>query len=80
MDAASFNGGVRQPSRGLVAAPLTQGMCEGIGAVAQLGERCDGIAEVRGSIPLGSTTSPLICSVSGRVASVARIDTGKCRR
>ena len=25
------------------------------GAVAQLGERCDGIAEVRGSIPLGST-------------------------
>jgi hypothetical protein len=24
------------------------------GAVAQLGERCDGIAEVRGSIPLGS--------------------------
>ena len=26
------------------------------GAVAQLGERCDGIAEVRGSIPLGSMT------------------------
>ena len=26
------------------------------GAVAQLGERCNGIAEVRGSIPLGSTT------------------------
>ncbi len=26
-----------------------------IGAVAQLGERCNGIAEVRGSIPLGST-------------------------
>ena len=25
------------------------------GAVAQLGERCNGIAEVRGSIPLGST-------------------------
>jgi hypothetical protein len=28
---------------------------EGFGAVAQLGERCNGIAEVRGSIPLGST-------------------------
>jgi PD-(D/E)XK endonuclease len=27
---------------------------ETTGAVAQLGERCDGIAEVRGSIPLGS--------------------------
>ena len=27
----------------------------GFGAVAQLGERCNGIAEVRGSIPLGST-------------------------
>ena len=27
------------------------------GAVAQLGERCDGIAEVRGSIPLGSITT-----------------------
>jgi hypothetical protein len=27
------------------------------GAVAQLGERCNGIAEVRGSIPLGSTIS-----------------------
>ena len=26
------------------------------GAVAQLGERCNGIAEVRGSIPLGSTS------------------------
>jgi hypothetical protein len=25
------------------------------GAVAQLGERCHGMAEVRGSIPLGST-------------------------
>ena len=27
----------------------------GIGAVAQLGERLNGIQEVRGSIPLGST-------------------------
>ncbi len=26
-----------------------------VGAVAQLGERYDGIVEVRGSIPLGST-------------------------
>ena len=30
-----------------------------LGAVAQLGERCDGIAEVRGSSPLGSITSAL---------------------
>ena len=38
----------------------TQGMFEVLfekveGAVAQLGERRNGIAEVRGSIPLGST-------------------------
>ena len=38
----------RSPSR----ARLLPGRC---GAVAQLGERCNGIAEVRGSIPLGST-------------------------
>lgn len=31
------------------------------GAVAQLGERCDGIAEVWGSIPHGSTISLLMC-------------------
>ena len=30
-----------------------------LGAVAQLGERYNGIVEVRGSIPLGSTTSLL---------------------
>jgi hypothetical protein len=29
--------------------------CRGSGAVAQLGERLNGIQEVRGSIPLGST-------------------------
>jgi hypothetical protein len=29
------------------------------GAVAQMGERCNRTAEVRGSIPLGSTTSHL---------------------
>jgi hypothetical protein len=28
------------------------------GAVAQLGERCNRTAEVRGSIPLGSTKTP----------------------
>ena len=27
-----------------------------VGAIAQLGERCNGIAEVSGSIPLSSTT------------------------
>ena len=31
---------------------------DGCGAVAQLGERLHGIAEVRGSIPLGSTIAP----------------------
>tara|TARA_X000000950_G_scaffold82770_2_gene104129 strand:- start:11546 stop:11665 length:120 start_codon:yes stop_codon:yes gene_type:complete len=29
-----------------------------IGALAQLGERYNGIVEVRGSIPLGSTITP----------------------
>ena len=29
------------------------------GAIAQLGERLNGIQEVSGSIPLGSTKSPL---------------------
>src|SRR5262245_24602533 len=31
-----------------------------LGAVAQMGERCNRTAEVRGSIPLGSTKSPQI--------------------
>ncbi len=30
----------------------------GSGAIAQLGERLNGIQEVSGSIPLGSTTAP----------------------
>ena len=30
----------------------------GCGAVAQMGERCNRTAEVRGSIPLSSTTTP----------------------
>jgi hypothetical protein len=30
-----------------------------VGAVAQLGERLNGIQEVRGSIPLGSTSKTL---------------------
>jgi len=30
------------------------------GALAQLGERYNGIVEVRGSIPLGSTKTPYI--------------------
>ena len=33
-----------------------------LGAVAQLGERCHGMAEVRGSIPLSSTPSPISAS------------------
>ena len=36
--------------------PRTAGDCHpGFGALAQLGERYNGIVEVRGSIPLGST-------------------------
>ncbi len=31
-----------------------------IGAVAQLGERYNGIVEVRGSIPLGSTIADIL--------------------
>jgi len=34
--------------------PPTQG-----GAIAQLGERLNGIQEVVGSIPIGSTTQPI---------------------
>ena len=35
---------------------MVEGLFEKVeGAVAQLGERRNGIAEVRGSIPLGST-------------------------
>ena len=39
------------------------------GAIAQLGERCNGIAEVGGSIPLGSTKLSLVCIMAlvGRV-------------
>ena len=37
-----------------------------LGAVAQMGERCNRTAEVRGSIPLGSTThSALILHETG---------------
>jgi hypothetical protein len=45
------------------------------GAVAQLGERVNGIHEVRGSIPLGSTKSgkarqkPGLCCFAGRFQS-----------
>src|SRR5437763_16069642 len=38
---------------------------EGRGAVAQLGERRNGIAKVRGSIPLGSTTSSISFAFAG---------------
>ena len=46
-----------------VARPLPEGEstaigapCQGRGAVAQMGERCNRTAEVRGSIPLSSTS------------------------
>ena len=43
----------------------------GRGAVAQLGERRNGIAKVRGSIPLGSTTPPSKGLVGPRPASLS---------
>ena len=48
-----------------------------IGAVAQLGERLNGIQEVRGSIPLGSTD---LCRRAGaRVAELVDAqDSGSC--
>ena len=41
------------------------------GAVAQLGERRNGIAKVRGSIPLGSTIPFLIAGLTAEFASSA---------
>jgi hypothetical protein len=41
--------------------PETQAGSWRNGAIAQLGERYNGIVEVRGSIPLGSTISFLSC-------------------
>ena len=38
-----------------------------VGAVAQLGERCNGIAEVRGSSPLGSICSAAIAQLVERI-------------
>ena len=43
-------------------APKNRGCAHG--AVAQLGERCNRTAEVRGSTPLGSTTSLPLCANS----------------
>ena len=43
------------------------------GAVAQLGERLNGIQEVDGSIPFGSTTSTLlVVTIDRRLAAYAR--------
>ena len=41
-----------------------------LGAIAQLGERLNGIQEVSGSIPLGSTTAPAQGSSHGIFAAV----------
>ena len=49
-----------------------------IGAVAQLGERLNGIQEVRGSIPLGSTV-PADEPATARVAELVDAqDSGSC--
>ena len=37
----------------------------GTGAIAQLGERCNGIAEVSGSIPLSSTIFSTLYLLNG---------------
>ncbi|VVS97073.1 hypothetical protein SPHINGO361_100162 [Sphingomonas sp. EC-HK361] len=42
------------------------------GAVAQMGERCNRTAEVRGSIPLGSTTGLQISSCHGNLTTFPR--------
>ena len=44
----------------LTAQALKDYMRRRSGAVAQMGERCNRTAEVRGSIPLGSTTVPSV--------------------
>ena len=41
------------------------------GAVAQMGERCNRTAEVRGSIPLSSTSRPLCVVLMLRLFSVS---------
>jgi hypothetical protein len=43
-----------------VAKPSIMACGQPRGAVAQMGERCNRTAEVRGSIPLGSTTRKLL--------------------
>ena len=42
------------------------------GAVAQMGERCNRTAEVRGSIPLSSTTSTFLASRIPAIAASLR--------
>ena len=48
---------------------LAIGPCSKRGAVAQLGERLNGIQEVRGSIPLGSTMISRTYGVAREIAS-----------
>ena len=56
-------------------APLLAAAFAGAGAVAQMGERCNRTAEVRGSIPLGSTSHSTGFRVStslGRIAEYSK--------
>jgi hypothetical protein len=82
---ASLKCGALRPARGVGTGAKSlpsQGWREGFGAVAQLGERCNGIAEVRGSIPLGSTiafqdadrTPPKGCAAYMQLAADQVID------
>ena len=53
--------GLRPRASASIERPLEAGLVRALGktgAVAQLGERLNGIQEVRGSIPLGSTIAP----------------------
>ena len=61
--------------------PPSQGRRKRFGAVAQLGERCNGIAEVRGSIPLGSTNLrlPLVLNTEAAASSERCLETGSGR-
>src|SRR6478609_8456824 len=52
---------------------------KGRGAVAQLGERRNGIAKVRGSIPLGSTTSHFSQVVLAPLQGFARVSRSQVR-
>ena len=66
-----MRGGAR--SRHLISSPETAPARAGCGAIAQLGERLNGIQEVVGSIPIGSTK---LFQAKGRGRVIDRASTG----